>query len=356
VFSLYLRVVCHFSFAIKSQNSKPKPKIRLVQKIHQLLDQLKKRASQGDKESEDDLYFFRWIVTGDFQIDLSKKAKAGQPDSPPPIRTILEIADWAIPLLLWLTDHQRESVKKYARKRWAWPAYVHLLKREQARYETLLPKFNKTGTKIVKASPIELGSKLSLQLNANLTKGDFIFRIAANAINHLVQPEDPDFWHDNSWFWLPTLHKPLLKLKKEAYAIEANKFLNSLGKFTRKNWSSWKPVFETRRTFYYGLPEYKFELIPREWQSNLHICLQQGVEMQWFENFKKSKPMTAVEETKWLDDLKAQSKFYDANPPLQQIDLPEIREIVERKKTKRGKWIELKDEILKRIHNLAPPD
>jgi hypothetical protein len=41
---------------------------------------------------------------------------------------------------------------------------------------------------------------------------------------------------------------------------------------------------------------------------------------------------------------------------LQEIDLPEIREIVERKKTKRGKWIELKDEILKRIHNLAPPD
>ena len=66
--------------------------------------------------------------------------------------------------------------------------------------------------------------------------------------------------------------------------------------------------------------------------------------------------MTAVEETKWLDDLKAQSKFYDANSPLQEIDLPEIREIVERKKTKRGKWIELKDEILKRIHNLAPPD
>ena len=311
----------------------------------------------GDKDSANDLYWFRWIVAGELQEEVSKKAKAGQSDSPPPIQIILETADWAIPLLFWLTQNRRDSIKKYARTRWAWPGYFHLLKREQRKYESLLPKFNKTGTKITAESPIELGHDLALQLNANLTKGDFLFIVAANAIRRLIQTREPiDFWQSHSWLWFPGLHPPLAKLKKDRYQSEANKFLKSLGKFSRRNWSKWKPVFEMFLTFEYGPPDLKFGLITKSWRSNLHICLQHGLEIQWFENYKKSNPMTVIEETKWLEDLKTQSDFYKTHIVLQEIDRPEIREIIDRRKTNRGKWIELRDELLKRIYNLARPE
>lgn len=348
-----MTAACHFSTGIKSKNSKSE--IRLVQKIYSLLSQLKKKAAQGDEESEQDLFNFRDNITSEFQKHLSQTAKSGQPDYGPPIRVILEIADWAIPLLLWLTEHQRENVKKRARNRWTWPAYIHLSKREQNRYKKLLPKYNKTGTKIVEASPIELGSNLPFQFNANLTKCDYLFQVAASAIDYLVPPYDSSkFLHSRSWLWLPNHHKPLLKLNREAYAIEAANFLNSFGKFTRESFPKWKPVFESYLTFRHGLPEDKFELFPKEWQSNLDVCFRHGAEIQWFEIYKRKNRMTAAKEAECLADLQAKSKLYHASPPLQNVDLPEILKIVERKKSDHGQWNELKMELLKRIENLAP--
>ena len=342
----------HFSNGIKAKKSKSK--ITLVQKIHLLVDQLEKKAARGDEESEQDLHYFREQIMIDFHNIISQKVKSGEPYWQP-VRSILQIADWAIPLLLWLTEHRLESVKKYARKRYTWPAYAHLLKREQSRYQKLLPKFNKTGTKIIEVSPIELGGNLPFQLNANLTKGDFIFRVAAHAISYLAPPYDSqDFLHDNSWLWLPKHHKPLLKLHKDDYSSEALKFLNSLGGFSRNNWHKWKPIFESYIAFKYGLPESKFELFPKEWQSNLDICFRHGAEMQWFEIYKETNKMSAAKIAECSADLRDKAKFYNASPPLQSIDQPEIREIINRKKTERGKWNELKDELLKRIYKLAP--
>jgi len=48
--------------------------------------------------------------------------------------------------------------------------------------------------------------------------------------------------------------------------------------------------------------------------------------------------------------------FHHVDKPLQEEDDPAILEIVNRRKSERGKWIELKDELLKRIFNLAYPE
>ena len=60
-------------------------------------------------------YLERGFLVVFFVPDLEKMSKAGQHSSPPPICTILEMADSAIPLLLWLSKHQRDNIKSYAK-------------------------------------------------------------------------------------------------------------------------------------------------------------------------------------------------------------------------------------------------
>jgi hypothetical protein len=324
-------------------------------KIFALLEKLEARATAGSDKAKEHLTFLRWTEARKLQKDIEQKARAGQIGGPPPIRTLLEMADFTIPLLLWLAEHQSENVKKYARDRWAWPGYFHLLKREQNRYQALLPKFNKTGKEIVEASPIELGKNLGLKLNANLTKGNYLFLVAADSVRNVAQWNvAKEGFVTPNWLWLMSHHQSLAKTKGKKYASASEKFLSSLGKFTKQNWPSWKLVFDTYLTVNYAPPDIKFAAFPKDFQTNLYIAYHTGTQRQWFENFRKSNPLTAIEETQWLADMQAHAKFYDASPPLQLVDRPEIREIVNRKKTERGQWNELKDEVLKRIEKLAP--
>ena len=135
--SLYLPRFYHFDFSIKSEKSKviANPDVAIASeqkaqaifsKIDDLVKKLQASADAGNKEARDKLNFFRWDTLRSLMRDLEKMSKAGQHASPPPIRTILEMADFSIPLLLWLSEHQRENIKKYARIRWEWPGYFHL--------------------------------------------------------------------------------------------------------------------------------------------------------------------------------------------------------------------------------------
>ncbi len=142
-------------------------------KIDDLVKKLQVSADGGNKEAKDKLAFFRWCTMRDYMKDLDRLSRAGQHASPPPIQSIFEMADFSIALLLWLSEHQRENIKKYARNRWAWPGQFHLSKREQGKYQALLPQFNQTGTKIIKESPIELGKKSRHENKCQYNKGRF---------------------------------------------------------------------------------------------------------------------------------------------------------------------------------------
>lgn len=325
---------------------------KLLNNFRSALEKLEASAASGSEKAAHDLNFFRWKLTRDLMTDMGQKAKAGQIGWPPAIRTILEMADFAIPLLLWLAEHQRENIKTYARERWAWPGYFHLSKREQAKYQALLPEFDQTGKEITKASPIELGKKIGLKLNANLTKGDYLFRAAAHAVNDVVQMDKTRF--GLNWHWLRAHHKPLLKCKGKAYLEGAEKFILSRGKFTRQNWTNWKPVFETYLTWHYAPPEIKFQVMPKDDQSNLMTAYQTGTHSQWFENHRMTHPMSAVEETQFLEDMKKSAIAFNAPKSLQTVDQPEIREVIAGRKTQQGQWNALKKELLNRIENLAP--
>jgi hypothetical protein len=324
----------------------------IFSKIDNLVKKLQTSADGGNKEARDKLNFLHWDRFQAFKKDLERKARAGEHGWPPPIRTILEMADFAIPLLLWLTEHQRENVKGYARERWTWPGYFHLLKKEQSRYQDLLPEFNQVGTKIIRASRIELGKNLGLNLNANLTNGDYLFLISANAVFEITNIEETKkrSW-GFPWQWIVAHGKEFEEPKGSKVSQKAENFLLSLGKFTRKNWLKWKPVFDTYLTFYFAPPEIKFEKLPKYFQENVYLALQTGTEKQWLENHKKTHPLNAVEETEWLDYLQKSSQKIEI---LQDSNHPEIRAIGGR--TERTKWNAIKRELLNRIFKLAPKD
>jgi hypothetical protein len=361
-FSLYLTAVCDFSFRIKSTKSKSKKRIRFTTKDAQeshnfavALERLEKHAAKGSKDAEQNLTFFRWCMMRDLMKEIDRRSRAGQHWSPPPIQVLFEMADFSIGLLLWLSEHQRENIKKYARKRWAWPGLFHLSKSEQAKYQALLPNFNQTGTKIVAESPIELGKDLGMNINANITKADYLFHLASDAVHTvaLSNKEERYRW-GRFWIWFQSHYKPLSGMKNiKNFHERADKFFQSRGAFTKSNWTNWKPVFETYLTIQFAPPEIKFPRIAKDWRGNLLTAYDTGTHFQWFENFKKTHPMSAVEETKWISDIQKSAESYKAIP-LHQRDNPDIKRIVNPKKSVRAKWNELKKQLLIRIKNLAP--
>jgi hypothetical protein len=156
------------------------------------------------------------------------------------------------------------------------------------------------------------------------------------------------------WLWFRTHQRAIAKLKGDKFHEAADKFFLSLGLFSKANWPKWKPVFETFLTFQYAPPELKFERIPKPFQENLVSAYHTGTHMQWFENFKKSHPISAVEETQFLEDMKKSAIAFEAPKPLHTVEQPEIREVIAGRKTQQGQWNALKKELLNRIENLAP--
>ena len=282
--------------------------------------------------------------------DLEKMSKAGQHSSPPPIRTILEMADFSIPILLWLSEHQRENIKKYARNRWNWPGYFHLLKSEQSRYQDLLPVFNQYGTQEIQPSPIDLGKDLGLNLSANRTSGDCLFRIAAHAVFDVARLEEKEGINFPKT-WMLCCGKPFHKLNGGKLHHKIEQFLKSLGKFSRKNRPAWQPVFEAYLTWFFAPPEIKFKALPKSYQENMAAALDTGTENQWFENFRQRKKLSEIEEKEFMDYLKKAGRNIT---PLQNENYPEISAIGG--KSLKAKWNALKREILKRIFKLAPKE
>ena len=359
-FSLYPLAICRFALAIKKPPAKTAAKIRKVKfpkddeaiwvHVRDFLEELERRAKTGSKVSNEHLNFVHYWCLEQFQKNLATKARAGQHSWPPPIRTILEMADYAIPLLLWLAEHQRENIKKYASNRWNWPGYFHLLKSEQSRYQDLLPVFNQTGTREIQPSPIDLGKNLCLNLSANRTSGDCLFRIAARAIFDVAHLEEKEGFNFPKT-WMLCYGEPFHRLNggKLHHKIEA--FLKSLENFSRKNRAAWQPVFEAYLTWFFAPPEIKFKALPKFYQDNLAAALDTGTENQWFENFRQRKKLSEKEEREFMDYLKKASRNIT---PLQNENYPEISAIGG--KSLKAKWNALKREILKRIFKLAPKE
>jgi hypothetical protein len=327
---------------------------RLHRQISKAYRKLESIAAAGSEQSEDDLQWLRWSFANDFHKALEEKARAGKNGSPAPIKTLFQTADWLIPLLLWLAENRGDAVKQYAKLRWSWPGYFHLLKREQNRYEKLLPEFNQAGTKVVKESPIGLGTELTLNLNARRTELNKLLFIAANAIYGITKLDNSTDYSSESWMWLEFHDSGLSGLAPKDFIARAKVFLTSLGPFNRRNWRQWKPIFDTNLNWRYGPMEDRFNLMPKRWQSNFYTCWTLGLEIFWFNKYRKAR-MTVAEQTQWLQDSKNfnEKRTIEVEPPLFTSVLPEVKKITDRRKKDAAKWVELKREILTRIYNLA---
>lgn len=327
----------------------------LGRKIGTLLDELKRRADGGSEMAKQELFRLRSISFEDFKKFIEQKAKAGHIGRERPIGTLLEIADWVTPLLLWLTEHQLENVKKYARDRWQWPGLIHLCKTEQKKYEALSPKFNKAGTKIRTESPIALGETLGLNINARKTVCDYLFRVAAHAVVSVTKFNRIDGISRNL-NWLRWHHKPLQNLSGAVFQTRAENYLETLGRFSRANFPNWEPAFDSFLTLRFGPYQERTRLIKLELPQDLISALIGGTQSQWLDNYVQKKPMKQdMLDGTWRLLYKMNRDFFK-EPPLVESELPEIRRIVGQIKKPSAKWNGLKRQLLKRIHNLAPED
>lgn len=320
---------------------------------------LKSLAASGNEIAKDNLEILHLNVWDDIKKIIKGNAISGKLSSRlPPIGTLLEMTDFAIPLLLQLVKTHPENIKGYARDRWQWPGLIHLCKREQTKYEKLSPRFNKAGTKITKESPIDLGKNIGevINFNARLTHGDYIFTISAHSVFCVTRFEpDPKTKTPFNLRWLRGHNEQLRKLKDDKFQIAAENFLRSLGKLSRENFDKWQPVFDTFLTMRFGPFRERDRLIDLKFPDDLLLAYQNGTVNEWFENQLKINPMSKERLTKASSMIGWIQSFYFRDPPLQYSDEPEIRKIIAgAKETEDGQWRKLKSVILKRIKKLAP--
>ena len=260
----------------------------------------------------------------------------------------MAITDFAIPLLLWLSEHQSENIKDYARNRWQWPSLIHLCKREQTKYEKLFSK-------------IELGRNIDLNINPSRTNGDYIFTIAAHAVFAVknFEPEVRKFSSGSEelihWNlrWMRGHHKRFQKMESKKFQSAAENFLRSLGKFSRKNFDNWKPVLKTFLTMRHGPFRERLRLLNIKLDDESIQEMQKGSAYHWLGKYRSKHPMDDkefAETAKLIDEIKW---YYFRDPQLLENDSEAVQKIAGRCKTPSGQWTELKDEILKRIHKLA---
>ena len=363
-FSLYLPRFYHFSFGIKSEKSKsqtaPPDEAHVINTtLWTSLHKLQSLAAGGNEIAKDNLEILHLNVWDDIKKIIKDNAVVGKRSSRlPPIGTLLEMTDFAIPLLLQLVKTHPENIKEYARDRWQWPGLIHLCKQQQTKYEDLSPRFNKAGTKITKESPIDLGKKIRdvINFNARLTLGDYIFTIAARSVFNVTKFErDPKTKFPADLRWLRGHDARLRKLKGDKFQIAAENFLRSLGNLSRETFDKWQPVFDTFLTMRFGPFKERDKLIQLEWPDHLLLAFQNGTENQWYENQRKIYPMSQEQFTKTVSMISWMQTLYFREPPLQYSDQPEIRRIIaSAKETEDGQWRKLKSVILKRIEKLAP--
>ena len=306
------------------------------------MEKLERLTASGNDDAKDEL---EWLLRNSLDVikkQIERKSKVGElSDRLPPIGTLLEMCYFATPLLLRLSESQSENVKKYARDKWQWPSLIHLCKREQSKYETAMPAK-------------ELGANLQLNINPSRTNGDYLFDISAWAIfcvTRFTRRKD-DIPHNLDWVWFHI--RPQKIMKRDEFQIAAEKFLESLGKFSRAKFIKWRPVFDTFLTSKFSPYKTREKLLGVELPSGLIDAWRNGTENLWHENYYKNMTMTQDEYHKLSSFWWHLRWNYFTESPLQDSDRPEIRKLLEHIKTEDGKWNELKDIIIKRIEKLAP--
>lgn len=346
----------------KIRATKSKPKIlsldsprEIGHQARMFLEKLEQLATAGNADAKDELGWLLSNALDEIKKQIEKNSKAGQlSDRLPPIKTILDFCDFSIPLLLWLSEHKPENIRKYARDKWQWPSLIHLCKREQSRYETAMP---------IK----ELGANLPLNINKSRTNGDYIFTVSAHAVFsvtnfephlHKFSSGHEEIVHWNLR-WLRGHDARFRKMDSEKFQTAAEAFLRSLGKFSRKNFAQWKPAFETFLTMSHGPFKERLLRLNVKADDELINAMKDGtlpLGNKLLEHLKQLQKAQGISDKKLQDawrffhDL---SWFYFRTPQLLESDQQAIIDIANRCKTEDGKWTELKDVILKRIEKLA---
>ena len=199
----------------------------------------------------------------------------------------------------------------------------------------------------------ELGADLQLNIKPSRTNGDYLFDIAAWSVfcvTNFARGED-NIPHNLNWMWFHI--RPKKKMKQDEFQIAAEKFLESLGKFSRDSWRKWRPVFDTFLTSKFSPDKTREKFLGVELPSGLIDAWRDGTSNLWHKNYHKTMKISQ-------DEYHELSSFwwhlrwnYFEQPPLQDSDRREIRKLLEHIKSEDGKWTELKDIILKRIEKLA---
>ena len=352
MFWLYPKAIYHFHLGIKGKKSNPNKsspnEAQLIgQQARELHDKLVAMSAAGNQDANAELEWLHWLCWGEIKKNIRQKAQSGElSDRLPPVWTLLEMGDFAASLLIRLPPSQIENLKKYAHDRWQLPALIHLCKREQNKYVHL-------------ANSIELGKNIQLNINPSRTNGDFLFSIAVHAILCVAhfEPDQKTKIRINLR-WMRGHNPELRNATGDKFQDTAEDFLRSLGIFSRQNFAVWRPVFETFVIMRHGPIIERLKRLDIKFPKELVEALEEGTERQWFADHRSSKPNIRKKQEKFEKFVFDINWFYlkshfDETPAFNS-DFPEIREILNRRKRERGKWIELKDEILKRISKLAP--
>ena len=322
--------------------------------LRQLFPLIKELESRAERKGGD-MACARWVLQKEAMeemvANLCRLAKDGdlRPYGTSVIELLLWMADTSISQLLWQSESRPDDLKPFARGRCGWPAYVTLSKRMQDDFQRLLGTFNQQGRRIERG-PIELGADLPFEVNRK-TEGDILFIVARDILERVcvegVCCDVLDF--------APFIAR-LGRFGDVAWREPVIQFQKSLGPFTRANWEMWKPLIKHCLDLHHGPAELRWSLIPEGWRTQ-DVAVHHFCAKEWLTDHARKEHLGQDATSALLKRLRAREDHWKryVEPPLsEQKDLPLFHRITRRAKADpASEWSELRDEVLKKIHNFA---
>lgn len=329
----------------------------LIGAIGPLMAELRRREDRMQLHPETanpDLLHAAWVLkgraVGEFldTLILAVYQNRCDPMGLRPAEALLRVADRTIDALYWLASNRPDDLKPHARKRSNWPAFVDLRDDMEAPFRALHGEFDKAGNRIG-AGPIELGMGLPYTLNRK-TKTDLLLDAALEVLAEVFQPSP------RMEFLFEPFIQGIGEMPGDVRLAAMQKYRASLGPFQKGNWANWRPVLEHILTLFHGPSEQRWERIPERCRDAFN-ARRFGCEEEWIAGMKKTERFDEASARSELDNLGAISLFWGVIHSKRLFDEqhdPDVQRIIRSAKGNRAsQWSHIKDEVLKKIKNLA---
>lgn len=292
----------------------------VIARARKAFDALVKAARAGDDEAQAEIEVMQITMLFEYEDTIVKRIREGK-ESTHHIRALFEMADFAIPTLLWLANKHPEKLRPFAGKRLVWPAYVGRSAIFEEEYRALLGTCNQAG-EWIDLGPLNLAGDLPFRVNRK-TRNGILLAAAIRAIRFLTVDylDDPKA----SYYLVRFAPNICRSDEREKRNQVATAFLKSIGPLNESNWEKWEPVLEHVLTIMYGPKENRSKLLPRTFA----IAERCGHDGRYLKNLRNAKPIQSM------------------------TQFPEIRTIANLRKTSHGQWNDIKNQILRRCKSLA---